>query len=113
MPDDFLELTPKEFYLAMKSLGDSRREMVRQHYEIARFEAGTIINYTSTILQHRISDFRKIAPFPWDEKDELPEAQTQEQLLKAGMRIASAFGAKHSDRKPGDPPTVLARKWRK
>jgi hypothetical protein len=86
--------------------------MLLHNYEVARYNAVAIINYTSTIIKERISDSRKHFPLPGDEKI-ISKPQTQEELGKAILNIASAFGAKQSNRKPGDPPTVLARQHRK
>ena len=63
----------------------------------------------------RIEDERKFSPFSWDE-EVLPtskEPQTQEQLTKAVMSLARAYGAKEGTRKPDDPPTILAPKYMK
>lgn len=87
---------------------------MQQHllYEVARYEATLIINYTSTILKQRIDDQRKAFPFPW-EKEQMALPQTQEELLKQGKALARAFGAVESGRPPGSPPMHLAPKFRK
>jgi len=111
-PEAFFELTPKEFYYAMEIVAERQSSQARQQFEVARYTAVAIINYTSTILKDRIKDPRRVLPLPWDEKS-ISKPQTQEELNKSLVAMAKAFGAVHSDRKPGDPPTVLARKFRK
>ena len=91
----------------MESLGEYRRSQVRHDYEVARYQAVAIINYTSTILDKRIEDVTKVFPFPWDE-DYRPREQTQEEMRGHVMALALKLGAKEGGRKPGDPPSVLA-----
>lgn len=106
--DEFYDLSPREFWHAMNAFGEVKMMESRNRFEVARYNAVAIINYTSTILKERIKDERKVFPLPWDAPI-APEEQSPEQLLEAGKHIARAFKAVEGGRKPGDPPTVLAR----
>jgi len=86
--------------------------MDRQHrYEVARYQAVSIINLTSTVLKKQITDARELTRFPWEEK---VVAQSPDQIKHAVMAIASRYGAVCRVKEdPNGPPLHLAAKYLK
>ena len=110
-PDTFFDMSPKELHFAVKSTGELRRARAEHDYEVARYTAVGIINLTSTILKERIQDPLKTFPLPWDKK--ISQKQSIEEMKQSAMAVVAAFGGIQSDRKPGDPPTKLAKQYLK
>jgi hypothetical protein len=104
-------MSPKEVHFAVQSTGELRRAQAEHDYEVARYTAVGIINLTSTILKERIKDPMEVFPLPWDKKRS--QKQSVEEMKKSAMAVVVAFGGVHSDRKPGDPPTKLAKQYQK
>lgn len=107
----FYDMSPREFYYATKSVGDFRRAQSQHQYEVARYQAFTIINLTSTILKDRFKDPRELGRFVWE--PEIDEVQSVDTLKQNAMIMARALGSVVVDKGPDDPPRVLARKFRK
>lgn len=110
-PDTFFDMSPKEVHFAVQSTGELRRARAEHDYEVARYTAVGIINLTSTILKQRIEDPMEVFPLPWDKKR--VKMQTVEEMKQSAMAVVAAFGGIQSDRKPGDPPTKLAKQYLK
>lgn len=110
-PDTFFDMSPKELHFAVQSKGELRRSKAEHDYEVARYLAVGIINLTSTILKKRIDDPLETFPLPWDKKRS--KIQTVEEMKKSAMAVVAAFGGSPGTRKPGDPPTNLAKIYKK
>ena len=100
--ETFFDLSPKEFYFAAKTVGDSRQIQVQHEYEVARYNA---------ILVRAAKLNSGDLALPWEKGQRI--VQTSEELAKSGKALALALGAVEMGRAPGAPPRVLAPKFRK
>jgi hypothetical protein len=119
-PDEFYEMAPVELYYALKGAAEREQRRSRELVEAHRFQAVLIINYVGH-LEKFIADPRDLIKLPWEEGyveqetkvKAIPEKQSQEDIAKQVLNMASRLGAKKGSRKPDDPPTLLAPQYRK
>ena len=94
--NEFFQLSPKEFYFAVKVKNERETERIKfnhqRQYEIARFHAVLVINPTLK-KSDQIKDPSAQYPFPWEKK---AEPQTMEQMKMIMMGIARTSKKKKS-----------------
>ena len=110
---EFYDLSPVEFYFALKSVGDYRLQQQKDLYEVARLQAAWLINVHPHV-KPKLRNVYEIIRYPW-EKSAIspPKIQTQDEMKNAVLMLASALGAKQGTRHPDDPPTNLVKRRRK
>jgi len=97
-PEEFYELSPVEFYLALADWNKKQENEIKVQYESVRYLAVHIWNAAGKSLKRPISDAQKQLPLPWDKENvKLQSIEEQKRQLKL---IASRFGRK--DKKIND-----------
>lgn len=106
------DLSLREYFHALKVHTDVRIAEFRERYEVARFQAVLIINFSPRLKKH-IDDPRKLVPFAWEEGIVVKKQSMEEMKLAiqsvVGPNVVRKTGKKH----PDAPPTYLARKNKK
>ena len=96
--EEFFDLSPVEFYYALKTTREFRRAASKEAYEIAREQAVWIINYTSTRLKDPFKSPTDMVKFVW-ENEPNKEKQSVDDMKRAITRIALMIGTKPEQEK--------------
>lgn len=64
--DAFYDMTPREFYYALKAKMNEEDNQFKSMMEAARFISMNIWNSAGKSLKKSITDPKKLLPFPWD-----------------------------------------------
>ena len=96
--DTFYHLSPAEFYYAVKAKSEDKKADIIEAYEVARFQAMLVINYTSTILKKPIEKPQDLTLFTWEEHPNMKK-QSQEEMKRAVQKIALMLGTKPEQEK--------------
>jgi len=105
--DEFYDLSPVEFFLALKFRAEYERRRVQELYEIARMQAVWLINVQPQV-QPKLARYDALARFPWEKEAISDVKQDTAEMKAAMMSIAGAHKAGRGTRHPDDPPTILA-----
>lgn len=96
MPEQFLTLSPRELYEALKDHQDRERvtleEQVKATYNAARLVGMWVFNFTP-VKKKVMTDPQKLCRFPWDKAAEKPnlEKMTPKQQRMYLRQIANSF----------------------
>lgn len=102
--EEFFDLSPAEFYYALRVVGKNKTAEYRARMVAARLTGVLVIN-SNPYLKTTIDDPRKVVTFPWEE-----ELGGVGDMRNSVMAIAATLGAKVVHRSPDDPPTNPVKK---
>ena len=90
--DAFLDITPGEFYLALKDESERKKDevdaIVRMICETIREQ--TLILFNIQLEQKdRIDNSKKLFAFPWEEQED--DSQTKEEMINTMKAISKGF----------------------
>lgn len=81
----FYDLTPLEFYEALKDYAAQEKTKGQIHYEAARFICVSVWNSSGKKLRQPIRDVKDFMPFPWEKT----KVQDWTEMMAAMREVAT------------------------
>lgn len=95
-PQTFFDMSPKEFYHALKVTGEQKTQLLefqrRLAYEVARFQAMILL---APHIKNQIHDPKDLVTFSW----ERAQTQTVDEMKAILLRVARAVNRKFDKNK--------------
>jgi hypothetical protein len=90
--NSFLEITPKEFYAALKDRNEYDGELVEANVKMIcdtlRIQTKYLMNIQIPKRKDRVKNEKLLMQFPWDIKNNSPKYQTKEEMIATAKQMA-------------------------
>ena len=97
--DEFLALTPRQFFNAVGGFVDKEEAKIKESWEQTRLIITVIQNKPVYGYKNRVQDAKKILPLPWDtekvkiDKEEIESVKDAINAMNNGFKDSSEFNS--------------------